>query len=220
MTHGIVIDPRVQAYTAGVEALKGLPSSVISDVTGRLLGTTGLRPVNRSPVTVCGNALTVRVRAGDNLLIHKALDMLQPGDVLVVDGEGDLSRALVGEIMMTSARVHGALAFVVDGAVRDADAFEEQHFPCWARGVNLRGPYKEGPGTINTPISIGGMQVNPGDIIVGDSDGLVAIAPDQALAISKLAHEKVAVERQTIADIKTGKYSSAWVDATLKQKGF
>mgnify|MGYP001791709069 CR=1 FL=1 len=220
MSHGIVINPRVHAFTAGVDALKGLPSSVISDVTGRLLGTVGLRPVNRSPITVCGNALTVRVRAGDNLLIHKALDMLQPGDVLVIDGEGDLSRALVGEIMMTSARVRGALAFVVDGAVRDAEAFEEHHFPCWARGVNLRGPYKEGPGTINTAVTVGGMQVNPGDIIVGDSDGLVAISPAHALAISKLAHEKVDVERKTIADIKSGKYSSAWVDATLKQKGF
>lgn len=154
-----------------------MPSSVIGDVMGRLVGTTGLHPVNRSPVTVCGNAFTVSVRAGDNLLIHKALELLQPGDVLVIDGEGDVSRALVGEIMMSVARWRGATGFVVDGAIRDVEAFEQQQFPCWARGINLRGPYKDGPGTINRPISIGGMLVNPGDIIVGDSDGLVAVTP-------------------------------------------
>ena len=115
---------------------------------------------------MCGNAFTVRVRAGDNLLIHRALEMLEPGDVLVVDGEGDVTRALVGEIMMTSARVAGALGFVIDGAVRDVDAFEQHRFPCWSRGVSLRGPYKDGPGSINEPVTVGGMLVHPGDVIV------------------------------------------------------
>ena len=168
---------------------------------------------------MCGNAFTVRVRAGDNLLIHKALEMLRPGDVLVVDGEGDVSRALVGEIMMTSAMVQGAVAFVIDGAIRDVDAFEDQKFPCWARGVNLRGPYKDGPGSINVPITVGGMLVNPGDIVLGDSDGVVAVPSSQALAIAKVAKDKVLVEHQMIADIKSGAYSSAWVDELLHQKG-
>lgn len=220
MSHGIEIHPRHAAFAEGVRALSGLPSSVISDVMGRLVGSTGLHPVNRSAVSVCGNAFTVRVRAGDNLLIHKALDMLMPGDVLVVDGEGDVSRALVGEIMMTSARTRGAVAFVMDGAVRDVDAFETHQFPCWARGVNLRGPYKDGPGSINVTVNVGGMQVNPGDIIVGDADGLVAVSPAQALEIARLSKEKVAHEQATIAEILNGTYSSAWVDATLKAKGF
>ena len=219
MSNGIVIAPRQPAFAAGIEALRGLPSSVIGDVMGRLVGTTGLHPVNRSTVSVCGNALTVRVRAGDNLLIHKALTLLQPGDVLVVDGEGDLTRALVGEIMMTSARVAGAVGFVMDGAIRDVDAFEQHQFPCWARGINLRGPYKDGPGSINQPISVGGMRVNPGDIIVGDGDGLVAVSPDEALAIAARAKAKVADEQATIQSILNGSYSSAWVDAALKQKG-
>ena len=219
MSNGIHINPRVEAFTQGVQALTGLASSVVGDAMGRLVGTTGLRPVNRSSVTACGNAFTVRVRAGDNLLIHKALDMLKPGDVLVVDGEGDVSRALVGEIMMTSAMVQGAVAFVIDGAIRDVDAFEDQKFPCWARGVNLRGPYKEGPGSINVPITVGGMLVNPGDIVLGDSDGVVAVPSSQALAIAKAAKDKVLVEHQMIADIKSGAYSSAWVDELLRQKG-
>lgn len=217
--NGIDILPRVGAADAAMEALRGLPTSVIGDVMGgRLVGTTALRPVNRSPVSACGCAFTVRVRAGDNLLIHKALDLLQPGDVLVVDGEGDISRALVGEIMMTTARVRGAVAFVIDGAIRDVDAFDERRFPCWARGVSLRGPYKEGPGSINVPATVGGMVVNPGDVIVGDSDGVVAVPAALAAEVAARARAKVAQEQQTLAAILAGTYSSAWVDETLKKK--
>lgn len=220
LLNGLFIQPRVGGDAAAIAALGGLPTSVIGDVMGgRLVGTTALRPINRSAVVTCGNAFTVRVRAGDNLLIHKALDMLEAGDVLVVDGEGDVSRALVGEIMMTSARVRGAVAFVMDGAVRDADAFETHQFPCWARGISLRGPYKEGPGSINVPVTIGGMVVNPGDVVVGDSDGIVAVPCHLAEQVAKLAHAKVAQEQEMIASILDGTYSSAWVDETLQLKG-
>jgi regulator of RNase E activity RraA len=219
MTSGIEIHPRKNLAEPHIKALAGLPTSVVSDVVGRLLGTTGLRPVNRSAVTVCGNAVTVKVRAGDNLLIHKALQILEPGDVLVVDGEGDISRALVGEIMMTVAKTNGAVGFVIDGAVRDVEAFEEHQFPCWARGVNLRGPYKDGPGTINTAITVGGMLVNPGDIILGDSDGVVAITPSLAQEIAVLAKNKVQQEHEMIQSILNRSYNDSWVDETLKIKG-
>lgn len=217
--NGITLADRVDAFAPGIEALRGLPTSVIGDVMGRLAGTTGLRPVHRSPLAACGNAVTVRVRAGDNLLIHRALEMLQPGDLLLVDGEGDVSRALVGEIMMTVARVKGAVGFVMEGAVRDVDAFEQHAFPCWARGVSLRGPYKDGPGSINAPVTVGGMLVHPGDVIVGDSDGVVAVRPSEALAVAGLARDKVAHEQQTLADIVAGRYSTDWVYAALAQKG-
>jgi regulator of RNase E activity RraA len=220
LLNGFFIRPRVGGDAAAIAALAGLPTSVIGDVMGgRLVGTTALRPINRSAVVTCGNAFTVRVRAGDNLLIHKALDMLEAGDVLVVDGEGDVSRALVGEIMMTSARVRGAVAFVMDGAVRDADAFETHQFPCWARGISLRGPYKDGPGSINVPVTIGGMVVNPGDVVVGDSDGIVAVPCQLAEQVARLAHAKVAQEQEMIASILSGTYSSAWVGEALQQKG-
>lgn len=218
---GISIHPRQAAPADAIAALRGLPSSVIGDVMGgRLVGTTALRPINRSPISTCGSAFTVRVRSGDNLLIHKALDLLQTGDVLVVDGEGDTTRALMGEIMMTSAMVQGAVAFVLDGAVRDIDAFEEHRFPCWARGVSLRGPYKDGPGHINVPVTVGGMLVNPGDVLVGDGDGVIAVPAALALEVAREAHAKVAHEQATISDIRARRYSSAWVDASLKQKGF
>jgi regulator of RNase E activity RraA len=220
MSAGIEIHPSKYADPNLIKAFKGLPTSVVSDVVGRLLGTTGLLPINKSIVSVCGNAVTVKVRAGDNLLIHKALQILKPGDVLVVDGEGDTTRALVGEIMMTIARTNGAVGFVMDGAVRDIDAFEEHHFPCWARGVNLRGPYKEGPGTINQAITVGGMLVNPGDIILGDSDGIVAIGATDAQEILNLANKKMAQEKEMISSILNGSYDDQWVDETLKIKGF
>ena len=219
MSHGIVVNPRVEAGAAGVAELEGLASSVISDVTGRQVGTVGLRPVNRSPVSVCGNALTVKVRAGDNLLIYKALDMLQPGDVLVVDGEGDVTRALAGEILMRFARSRGAVGFVIDGAVRDVEAFEEHRFPCWSRGVSLRGPFKDGPGAVNVPIAVGGMVVHPGDVIVGDSDGVVAVPAAEALQVAHLAREKADAERAMMAEIADSTFSIAWVDAVLKHKG-
>ena len=219
MPSGIEIRSSAPVSQVAVDALKGLPTSVISDVMGRLAGSTGLRQVLRTSVSVCGPAVTVRVRAGDNLMIHKALEMLRPGDVLVVDGEGDVSRALVGEIMMTSALVRGAAGFVMDGAVRDVDAFEQHQFPCWARGVNLRGPYKNGPGTINLPVQVGGLWVNPGDIVVGDADGVVAVASAQALAVAALARDKVAHEQATLSAIRSGQYSAAWVDALIQQLG-
>jgi hypothetical protein len=218
-TTGIEIHPRKEAFKEGVAALTGLATSVVSDVLGRTIGAVNILPVNKSPVSVCGNAVTVSVRAGDNLLIHKSLQILKSGDVLVVDGGGDLSRALFGEIMMTVAKSKGAIGCVFDGAIRDLDAFEKHKFPCWARGVNMRGPYKDGPGSINTSISIGGMVVNPGDIILGDCDGIIALSPSIALEAAKLGKEKEATEHKTIQSILDGQYNDAWVDATLKQKG-
>ena len=218
-TTGIEIHPRKEAFQEGISALTGLATSVVSDVMGRTIGAVSILPVNKSSVSVCGNAVTVGVRAGDNLLIHKALQILKPGDVLVVDGGGDITRALFGEIMMTVAKSKGAIGCVFDGAIRDVDAFEKHKFPCWARGVNMRGPYKDGPGSINTSISIGGMVVNPGDVILGDCDGIIALSPSIALEAAKLGKEKETAERKTIQSILDGQYNDAWVDATLKQKG-
>jgi regulator of RNase E activity RraA len=219
MNNGYEINPRKDAFKEGIAALSGLATSVVSDVLGRTIGAVDILPVNKSPVSVCGNAVTVSVRSGDNLMIHKTLQILQPGDVLVVDGGGDISRALFGEIMMTVAKSKGAVGAVFDAAIRDVEAFEKHQFPCWARGVNMRGPFKDGPGSINTSVSIGGMVVNPGDVILGDCDGIIALSPDVALEGARLGKEKELLERKTIQSILDGKYDDAWVDATLEQKG-
>jgi regulator of RNase E activity RraA len=114
------------------------------------------------------------------LAVLKALEILRPGDVLVVDGGGDLNNALAGKLMMSTARAAGASGFVIDGAIRDIAAFEDADFPCFARGVTHRGPYKVGPGEVNVSIAIDGMIVNPGDVIIGDEDGLIAF--DRSIA--------------------------------------
>ena len=219
MNNGYEIQPRKDAFKEGIAALTGLATSVVSDVLGRTIGAVDILPVNKSPVSVCGNAVTVNARSGDNLMIHKALQFLQPGDVLVVDGGGDISRALFGEIMMTVAKSRGAIGAVFDAAIRDVEAFEKHQFPCWARGINMRGPFKDGPGSINVPISIGGMIVNPGDVILGDCDGIIALPPELVKEGARLGKEKELVERKTIQSILDGKYDDAWIDATLKQKG-
>jgi len=130
-----------------------------------------------------------------------------------VDGGGDLIQALVGEIMMSRARAMGVAGFVIDGAIRDVDAFMTADFPCYARGVTHRGPYKTGPGEINVPVSIDGMVVMPGDVIVGDTDGVVAFHPDEAAALLPLIRQQEAREANALAAIAEGRVDSFYMGA-------
>lgn len=168
-------------------------------------GAVGLRPFHRRG-QLLGTALTVRTRAGDNLAIHQALKIVRPGQVIVVDGDADTSRALVGEIMKTIAEVRGAVGFVIDGAIRDAAAFAASDFPCFARAAIHRGPYKHGPGEINVPVSIGGCVMSPGDIVVGDEDGVVAFAPSMAEALAEKVQAQIAREAEILKAIREGRY--------------
>jgi RraA family protein len=216
---GFRILPRVSTDPALVQLFAGLPASIISDNLSRLTGTWGLQPYQRPGVTLLGPALTVRVREGDNLMIHKALQLGKPGDVLVVDGGGATERALFGDIMKNVAKMRGFAGIVIDGAIRDAAAYRADDFPCYARGVCHRGPYKDGPGEINVPVSIAGMVVNPGDIVVGDDDGVVFIAAAQARQVAEASRKKAAAEAATLASIAGDKYDDSWIDAALKAKG-
>lgn len=199
----------VQADPALIAQFRNAATAVISDNLDRLPGAVGLRPFHRGG-PMAGTALTVRVAAGDNLLIHQALTLVRPGDVIVVDGGGDISRALVGEIMTTVAISRGAAGFVIDGAIRDAGALAKGDFPCFARAAIHRGPYKNGPGAINVPVSVGGMVVAPGDIVVGDEDGVVAFS--QAIATELLAKVRAqeAREAEIIKSIHEGRYAGAY----------
>ena len=216
---GFRILPRVDTPAALVALFEGLPASIISDNLNRMTGTWGLSPMHRPGTALLGPALTVRTRPGDNLMIHKALQLGKPGDVLVVDGGGALDRALFGDIMKNVARMRGFAGIVLDGAIRDASAFRNDTLPCYARGVCHRGPYKDGPGEINVPVSIGGMVVHPGDIVVGDDDGLVFITPAEARAVAEASRKKAAAEASTLESIAARRYDDQWVDQTLKAKG-
>lgn len=179
-----------------VSGFRDAAVALVSDNMNRLYGTRSLRPYHPSRKLI-GTAVTVKTRAGDNLTLHKAFEQLRPGDVLVVDGGGDLDQALVGEIMMSRARAIGVSGFVIDGAIRDASAFRHCDFPCFARGVTHRGPYKSGPGEVNVPVAIDGMIVTPGDLILGDEDGVVAF--DRAVAGDLLSLVRQQEERETEA---------------------
>jgi regulator of RNase E activity RraA len=140
-----------------------------------------LRPMHKGG-PLAGPALTVKCRPGDNLMIHKALTLAQPGDVIVVDAGGDLTNALFGEIMVATRSSIGVAGVVLNGAVRDCEEIGRGDFPLYAAGVTHRGPYKDGPGEINVPIAIDGMVIHPGDLILGDADGLLCVPFDEAEA--------------------------------------
>lgn len=219
MTPGFRILPRVDTDAALVALFDGLPTPIVSDNMSRMTGTWNLAPRHRPGTALLGVALTVRVREGDNLMIHKALSLGRPGDVLVVDGAGATERALFGDIMKNVAKARGFRGIVIDGAIRDAAAYREDTFPCYARGVCHRGPYKDGPGEINVPVSIDGMVVHPGDIVIGDDDGVVFVSPAEAREVAAASRKKLDAETKTLADIAAGRYDGAWVDEALRAKG-
>jgi RraA family protein len=202
-----------------VEAFAGIPVANISDCMSRLTAAGArLRRMHQSG-RLAGPALTVKTRPGDNLMIHKALDLAEPGDVIVVDGGGDLTNALVGELMTTYASSRGIAGFVMNGAVRDIDVIGAGNFPVFAAGVTHRGPYKDGPGEINVPVAIDGMVIHPGDLIVGDADGVLCVPFENVEEVLAAAISKSAAEAKTLKDIAAGKLDTSWVDAALSRIG-
>ena len=192
-----------------VARFRDVPTSIISDNLDRLRGANGIRPFHKGG-KLAGVATTIKTRAGDNLIIHEALAQAPLGNVLVIDGESDVSRALVGEIMVEIA-IHRELAgIVIDGAIRDVGAIALKNFPCYARGFTHRGPYKNGPGYINVPVSIGGMIVNPGDILIGDEDGVVAFSPNEAEFLLAAAKAQQDREDEILASIRADTYSGSY----------
>lgn len=203
-----------QADAELVAAFRKSSTAIISDNLDRLPGAIGLRPFHKFAGTMAGTALTVRVAAGDNYYIHKALDLVRPGDVIVVDGDGEINRALIGEIMTSIAKSRGAAGFVINGAIRDAGALATSEFPCFARAAIHRGPYKNGPGLINVPVSIGGLVIAPGDIVVGDEDGVVAFPQSIAADLLKAVHAQEKKEDEILRSIADGTYVGAYAKAS------
>ncbi|SDQ54447.1 RraA family protein [Microbacterium sp. cf332] len=164
-----------------------IPSANIGDGMDRL----GLMDAGISPIwagaTITGPAFTCWTRSGDNLWIHNAIDEAQAGDVIVVNGNGDLTRALIGELIAARAKAKGIAGFVIDGAVRDADGMREYGMPVFARALTPAGPYKHGPGRLGVPIAVGGVSVSPGDVIVADADGVAVIPLASAASVVSAA---------------------------------
>ncbi|SAL41605.1 diguanylate cyclase [Caballeronia peredens] len=203
-----------QADAQIIAALESLAVSLLSDNMARACGTVGLTPYHR-PRAMAGTAVTVHTRPGDNLMIHRAFDFCRPGDVLVIDGGGDLNQALMGDIMASYAQSIGIAGLVIDGAIRDVAALRSRDFPVYARGVTHRGPYKNGPGEINVPVTVGGMVVHPGDIVVGDEDGVLAIAQRDAPAVIERARMQEQKEAHALRSIADGMFDRSWVEAQI-----
>jgi RraA family protein len=175
----------------------------VGDVFDRLLVMDGgIRPFT-AKTRLVGTALPILTRAGDNLAIHRALDDAQPGDVLVVNGQGDLSRALIGDLIGEIMVSRGVLGAVIDGAVRDAETLAAQGLVVFARAATPAGPFKYGPGVIGSPVAVGGVVVSPGDVIVADADGVVLVPrPRAAWAADRLdevIEREEALRRRIIA---------------------
>ena len=210
-------DPRIMAQ------FKTIPASNTADVMNRSCAMNPrIRLVSRPrDQMMVGPAYTVKGRAGDNLTLHAALNLCQEGDVLVVSNEEDATRALMGEVMMAYLRYTKKIAgIVLDGPIRDIDEIGQWDFPVYCTGTTPGGPYKEGPGEINVPISCGGVSVNPGDIILADPDGIIVIPRQDAAVILEEAKKFQAADEKKLAAAKDGTANRAWVEKTLAEKGY
>ncbi|MBL0943492.1 MAG: RraA family protein [Hydrogenophaga sp.] len=194
-------------------------AAILADVNGRRGALHGRIAALRPSMKVAGTAFTVEVRPGDNLMIHAAMSLAKPGDVLVIDGKGDQTAALMGTIMMTACRKLGIAGVVVDAAVRDSLEIEEMGFPVFSVGTNPNGPTKQVGGRIGHPVSVGGVTVHPGDLVVGDADGVVVIERARVAALIPLAEKKVKDEAARIAAIGQGDTAAKWLDAALRTAG-
>ena len=204
-----------------IDLFRGIPSSNINDEMNRLFCMHDyIKLLNRTnAVQLLGTALTVKAPIGDNLFFHKALDLAQPGDVIVVDGGSGCNRSLAGEIMLRFAQMKGLAGVVVDGCLRDSDGIENLTMPVYAKGITPQGPFKFGPGEINVPIACGGQVVFPGDILVGDKDGIVVIRRQDAMEVAAAAREKKQKEDKTFATMKSdwAVYAEKHLNSTQKR---
>jgi len=194
-------------------------AAILADVAGRRGAMHGRIAALRPRMKLAGPALTVDVRPGDNLMIHAAIALARPGDVLVIDGKGDQTAALMGTIMMTACRQLGIAGVVVDAAVRDSLEIDEMDFPVFAVGTNPNGPTKNVPGRIGHPVSCGGVTVRSGDLVLADADGVVVVPRDRVAALLPLARQKVADEAARIAQIRQGNAGAPWLANALRVAG-
>jgi len=203
-----------------VALFRGMPVANIDDCMNRMAAVdAAIRPLGKGEML--GTAFTVRLPQGDNLMFHAAMDLAEPGDVIVIDAGGFADRAIFGELMATYCKSRGICGIVCDGAVRDSAALAQmQNFPVYARAVTPNGPYKNGPGEINVPVVIGGKIVFPGDIVVGDADGVLFIRPADAPAVADAVRQVEQKEAAIMEHIlQDGTYERPWVQMQLDKIG-
>jgi regulator of RNase E activity RraA len=204
-----------------VSGFNAFETPPISDLMNRLYTMSpDIRNLTDEHLRILGPACTVKVYPGDNLMVHKALDIAQPGDVIVVDTGGSRMTAVLGDLVCTKARHRGVQGFVVDGLIRDLPGIKALgDLPVYGRGVTPIGPLHRGPGEINYPISAGGIVVHAGDLVVGDMNGVVVVPRDIAPDLLERLKAKAAGEADYTAAVARGEFSNSWVDALLEESG-
>jgi regulator of RNase E activity RraA len=205
-----------------VEKLGTFKAAIIGDGIGRRgIMDHGIKPLNQDS-RLAGSAITVETRVGDNLMIHAALKLAEPGDVIVVNSHGSLSSSCWGELTTRMSMRKGLAGVVLDGAARDSRELNSIGFPVFCRGISACGGGKEGTGQVNMPISCGGLTVNPGDVLVGDADGIVVVPRELAEAAIGWAQGRHEAEQKRFAaiagDDPEGIYPG-WLIPTLRAKG-
>jgi len=218
MTQDIVRDFE-RVSPALVQQASQFQAAILADVNGRRGALHGRIAALRPRMKLAGPAFTVDVRPGDNLMIHAAMALAKPGDVLVIDGKGDRTAALMGTIMMTACRQLGIAGVVIDGAVRDSLEIDEMDFPVFCVGTNPNGPTKNVPGRIGHAITCGNVPVRSGDLVLADADGVVVIERERVEGLLPPAHRKVEDEAARIAQINQGNTSASWLAAALRTAG-
>ena len=206
------LDPRL------VDRFQRFDVPDISDTLNRLYALdSAITCQNARPRRLCGTVCTVRVFPGDNLMVHKALDIAHPGDIVVVDAHGDRTvNAALGDLICNKAKHRRIAGFIVDGLVRDMPGIDEADMTVFARGTTALGPLHRGPGEINYPISCGGVVINPGDVIVADTAGVVAIPQENVAAILHRLEAQRDQMASYLAAVQRGEFSNAWVDDILR----
>ena len=193
----------------------------ISDIQNRLFALdAAIACLTNKNHRLCGPVCTVQVFPGDNLMVHKVLDVAKPGDIVVVDAHGVRGmNAVLGDIVCTKAKHRGIAGFVVDGLVRDLPSIEPLDLPVFARGTTPVGPLHRGPGEINYTISCGGVVIHPGDLMLADRSGIVVIPRERAEELLQQLEAKKAPQEKYLAAVQRGEFSNAWVDVLLAQHG-
>ncbi|HEY2850180.1 MAG TPA: hypothetical protein VGI97_09905 [Gemmatimonadaceae bacterium] len=208
--------PRINADL--LNRYRGLASSNVADAMGRFrFMDAGMQ--SRSGLALCGPAVTVLCRPADNLMVHKALQVASPGDIVVVSTCGNTTSAVFGELMCHTAAAAKLGGIVVDGAIRDVDGITRLGMPAFSRTVCPGACDKDGPGEINVPVSCGGTVVAPGDIVVGDADGIAVVPSADAAEVIELVAQLMDRERKRIAEIAAGTLFKGEIDDTLRKKG-
>src|SRR5437879_3286290 len=190
----------------------------ISDLLNRLYAVDpGIVCLTGRQHQLCGPACTVKVFPGDNLMVHKALDVAKPGDIVVVDAGGSTQNAVLGDLISTKAKHRGIAGFIVDGLIRDLPGILPLDFPVFARGTTSIGPLHRGPGEINYPVCCGGTVVNPGDIVVADGAGVVVVPVEIAGELLHRLQSHREANAAYFASVRRGDFSNAWVDRLLDE---